>query len=148
MAIHTSKAESILKEGTVVQSRSRRFTVRADEPEILGGTNTAVNPAEMLLCALGSCQCIAARLLAPSQGIDLREFRVSVEGDINPEGFFRGQEITRPGFQEIRLKIKVKADAPKDKIDAFVAFIQTRCPVGETIMNGVRITTESHVLTE
>jgi uncharacterized OsmC-like protein len=132
----------------VVKSRSRGFTLRADEPRNIGGTNTSVNPVEMLLCALGSCQCIAARLLAPSQGIDLKEFHVSVEGDINPEGFLRGKEVTRPGFQEIRLKINVKADAPRDKIDSFVAFIQSRCPVGETVMNGVRIMTESHVPTE
>lgn len=148
MATYTSKAKSVLKEGMAVESRSRRFTLRADEPKILGGTNTSVNPVEMLLCALGSCLCITAKLFAPSQGVDLEEVHVSVEGDINPEGFLRGQEVARPGFQEIRLKIKVKADAPPDKIDSFVAFVQSRCPVGETVMNGVRIKTESHVLTQ
>ena len=145
MAIHTFKAESILKEGMVVESTSRGFAVRADEPEDFGGMNTGMTPVEMLLCALGSCQCIAARIFAASQGIDLKELHVSVEGDINPEGFLRGKEVARPGFQEIRLKISIEANAPRDKIDGFVAFIQGRCPVGETIMNGVRIA-ESHVL--
>lgn len=139
MAIHTFKAEAILKEGMAVESTSRGFALRADEPRNIGGTNTGMSPVEMLLCALGSCECIAARILAVSQGIDLKEFHVSVEGDINPEGFLKGKEVTRPGFQEIRLKINIEANAPRDRIDEFVAFIQSRCPVAETIMNGVRI---------
>jgi len=139
MAIHTYKAESTLKEGMAVENTSRGFAVRADEPRNIGGTNTSMSPVEMLLCALGSCECIAARIFATLQGIDLKGFRVSVEGDINPEGFLKGKEVTRPGFQEIRLKINVEANAPRDRIDEFVAFIQSRCPVAETIMNGVRI---------
>ena len=139
MAIHTFKAESTLKAGMAVESTSRGFAIRADEPRNIGGTNTGMSPVEMLLCALGSCQCIAARAFAVLQGIDLKEFHVSVEGDINPEGFLKGKEVTRPGFQEIRLKVNIKANAPRDKIDEFVAFIQSRCPVAETIMNGVSI---------
>jgi len=146
MAIHTFKAESILKEGMAVESTSRDFTIRADEPKNIGGKNTGMSPVEMLLCALGSCECIAARLFAVSQGIDLKGFRVSVEGDINPEGFLKGQEVTRPGFQGIRLKISVEANAPKDRIDEFVAFIQSRCPVAETIMNGVTIEVTQNVI--
>jgi len=147
MAIHTAKAESVLKEGMAVESTSRGFIIRADEAENIGGTNTAMNPVEMFLCSLGSCLCIAARMFATWQGIDLKEFQVSVEGDINPEGFLKGREVTRPGFQEIRTKIDIRANAPADRIDELVALIQSRCPVSETIMNGVRIA-ESHVAME
>lgn len=147
MAIHTARAESVLREGMTAESTSRGFTISADEAENIGGTNTAMNPVEMFLCSLGSCLCIAARMFATWQGIDLREFQVSVEGDINPEGFLRGKEVTRPGFQEIRTKINIRANAPADKIHELVALVQSRCPVSETIINGVRMA-ESHVVME
>ena len=40
-----------------------RFTLQADEPKGLGGTDTAPNPVEILLGALGSC-CVSVDLSA------------------------------------------------------------------------------------
>src|SRR5215831_2885965 len=50
------KAEIIWQEGFRNQIRIRDFPASyADEPEVLGGTDTTPNPVEQLLGALGSC---------------------------------------------------------------------------------------------
>ncbi|MDA8239308.1 MAG: hypothetical protein M0Z67_02930 [Nitrospiraceae bacterium] len=49
------KASTTWKGGFKVETCSREFTLTADEPEMLCGTNSAANPVEMVLQAYGAC---------------------------------------------------------------------------------------------
>jgi uncharacterized OsmC-like protein len=139
MAIMTFKAESRLKDGLSVESTAGKFTVLMDEPETLRGTDTGMNPVEMLLCSLGACQCIVARLFAKAQRIKFEEFRVELEGDLDTDGFLRGKDDLRPGLSEIRYTLHIKTDASREKVEDFAAFIKKRCPVSDVIVNGTTI---------
>jgi uncharacterized OsmC-like protein len=93
-----------------------------------------MNPVEMLLRALGSCQVIVAKSFAKAHGIDLHDFLVVLEGDLDLDGFLKD----KPGLQEIRFAFHLAIDAPQGKVDQFVEFIKSRCPVGDTLLNGVK----------
>lgn len=58
------QASAHLQDGVQVKVKSRNFQVTIDEPKELGGTDTGMNPVELLLCALGACQAIVARVYA------------------------------------------------------------------------------------
>jgi len=140
MGIHTYKAASVLKEtGMMVESDVRGFKVIADEPKALGGTNMGISPVESLLCALGACQCMTARFFAMLLKIDLTQYHVDIEGDVDARGFLNADSGIRPGFQEIRLTVHVKANAPPENIAELLALVESRCPVGETVFNGVPV---------
>jgi len=104
----------------------------------MGGTNKGMNPVEALLCALGSCQTIAAVSFAKAEGINLQGFWVELEGDIDLDGFMGNSDV-RPGFQEIRYKMHMKTDASKEKAEEFARFMEKRCPVGDSIGNPVKL---------
>lgn len=125
--------------GLAVESESRGFKIIMDEPPSLGGTDKGMNPVEGLLAALGSCQCIVAAAFAQSQGIDLKEFWVELEGDLDTDGFLKGDPNVRPGYQEVRFTMHIKTDAPRDKVEAFQKFIEGRCPVGDSLARGVSL---------
>lgn len=127
-----------LPEGMQVETNSRGFKILLDEPEDLGGTDTAMNPVEALLCALGACQAIVARAFAKQHDIEYEEFHVELEGDLDPDGFM-GLADVRNGFQEIRYTMHFKTDEPKEKIDKYVQFIEKTCPVGDCLENGVKL---------
>ncbi|NPU83796.1 MAG: OsmC family protein [Syntrophaceae bacterium] len=146
MAIHPFRAESVLGEGMAVENAARGFTVTADEPKTMRGTDTGMNPVEMLLCALGSCLCITARYLARPSGIDLQEFRVSMEGSLDPDGFIRGKEGVRSGYQEIRLNMTIRSSSPRDKVETFLDLVKARCPVSDSLLQGVPIRTGGEIL--
>ncbi len=55
MKIWTYKAQTKWLEGTKAETKIREFKVIVDEPLELKGTNTAPNPVELLLTALGGC---------------------------------------------------------------------------------------------
>lgn len=125
-------------EGLKVLTKSRSFSIIQDEPKSLGGTDLGMSPVETLLSALGACQAIVASAFAKFHNVDLQDFRVEIEGDIDLDGF-RGKKGIRPGFQEIRYKMYFKTSDPLEKIEKFVEFIENTCPVGDSIENGVKL---------
>lgn len=139
MSIATYKATSKLVEGLQVDSHVRNFSVRMDEPVSLGGTDTGMNPVEALLAALGSCLVIVAGAFAKSQGIDLQDFWVELEGDLDPDGFLKGKPGVRMGFQEVRFTPHFKTSSSPEEIEKFAAFIKSRCPVSDMIMNETKV---------
>jgi uncharacterized OsmC-like protein len=126
------------KTGLQVESEARNFKIIMDEPASLGGSNTGMNPVEAVICALGSCQSIVAAAFAESQGFKYESFSVELEGDLDPDGMM-GVPGVRKGLQEIRFKMHFKTDEPQDKCDKFADFIESRCPVGDTLTAGVKL---------
>ncbi len=144
MTIQTFKATAQLKEKYLVEATARNHSVLVDEPTSLGGTDEAMNPVELLLSALGACQSIVARTYAKKFDIDLRDFQVQLEGDINLDGFFDKADV-RAGYSDIRVTYTIDTDAPAEKVEAFIAFLEAHCPVGDTIENTVHVTSTFHI---
>lgn len=138
MALTTIKAEVRKKEGLAAVGQAGEHKVNIDEPVEMGGTDTGMNPMEMILCGLGGCQTIAASMFADKFRIDLQEYRVELEGDIDLDGIM-GVEGVRPGFQTVRYNIHVKSDASQEKVEKFIEFVEKICPVGDTIANLVKL---------
>jgi uncharacterized OsmC-like protein len=138
MAKSVFKATAHLQEGVQVKVKSRNFEVTVDEPKSLGGTNTGMNPVEMVLCALGACQAIVARFYAKKFDIQFENFWVEVEGELDPDGFMNISDV-RPGFSDIRYNIHIETDAPREKVEEFIEFVESKCPVGDTLANPVNV---------
>ncbi|MBV7275960.1 OsmC family protein [Clostridium thailandense] len=138
MSLCTFKATVRKKEGLKVEGESRGFKVIADEPESLGGTNTGMNPVEMLLCSLGACQTIVAASFAKKLRVELEDFWVDLEGDLDTDGFM-GVSDVRPGYSNIRFNFHIKSNSPEKNIKELVELIEKRCPVGDTLANLVKL---------
>lgn len=123
--------------GLQVEAQARNFRFVLDEPKELGGTDHGMNPVEAVICALGACQTICAYAFAQSQGINLRNFYVEVEGDLDPDGFQGKNPNVRNGYQEVRYCMHFDTDATQAEVEAFASFIESRCPVGDIIANPV-----------
>ncbi|WP_298052917.1 OsmC family protein [uncultured Paenalcaligenes sp.] len=136
MAVQQVKTSAHLQNGTVVQVSARGFQFVLDEPVDLGGTNTGMNPVEALLGALGACQAIVARVYAQKFGVQLDDFRVELEGDLDLDGFLDKADV-RCGFTEVRYHYYIKSPSPKAAVDEFVTYIAEKCPVGDCLANGV-----------
>ena len=146
MAVVTFKATSKLVSGLQVDNTVRGFTMRMDEPANLGGTDTGMNPVEALLAALGSCLTIVAAAFAKTQGIDLQDFWVELEGDLDPNGFLKGAPGVRNGFQEVRVTPHIKTCSSAEDVEKFMEFVKSRCPVSDVMLNGTVIIPTEPVL--
>jgi len=143
------KASTKWRGGFKVETCSREFTLLADEPEMLCGTNTAANPVEMILQAYGACLTIGYAMNAAVRGIRIEDIRIDLEGDIDLPGFL-GLEPPEslhmdklPGYKAIRAKVHIKADADSDTLQKLHEHVMTTSPVGITLSRPVRI--EAHL---
>lgn len=129
-----------------VVNETRGFKLIMDEPESLGGTNKGMNPVEGLLVSLGSCLVIVVSAFASAHKIDIQDVWVDTEGDLDPDGFLLGKEGVRPGYQAIRLTLHIKSNSPEDKLQEFVKFVYSRCPVGDTLRLGTVVSANDFVI--
>lgn len=142
MAIEVFKTTAQLNAGMQVECSARNHKIVMDEPASLGGTDTGMNPVEGLLAALGACKCIVARAFASVHKIDLQDFRVELEGDLDPDGFMGKNKEAKIGFSAIRSKIYIKSSSSTEAIAKFVEFIDATCPVADTLVNSPTLATE------
>ncbi len=123
-------------------SRSRPFEVGGDEPPLLLGTDTAPNAVETVLAALASCLTVGYVYNAAAQGVKIESLDFDLEGDADLRGFLGLSETVRPGFGGIRLTYRVKADAPREKLEELCEYVQRTSPVLDIIRNPVPVSIE------
>lgn len=134
------QAQSRLGEGLDSTVAVRQFAVRVDEPHTLGGEDTAPNPVEYLLAALGACQEITYRLYADALGIPLDGVSVKVTGAIDLRGFFNVDATVRPGFSAIDAEVTLDSPAPESELARLKEIVDAHCPVLDILRNPTPIT--------
>lgn len=135
---------SWMGKGVYCEGGTRSFSVGFDEPLELGGENSAMNPEEMLLCALGGCMCISAVSFAKKCNVELKGISVDLEGDLNPDGYLGKDPNVRVGYQQIRYLLKIDSPSPQENIDKLIQLIEERCPISDTLY-GVEVVAKDKV---
>ena len=135
---------------TVMEGQYRSFSyvadhhpVVVDEPLHLFGQNTAPAPGEIVLSGLGGCLAVGIQAVATWKKVRLSKVEIFLEGDIgNPAAWGAGGalEKTPPemGFQEVRVKVLVEGDAPREVLDEIVQHANHYSPVANTIRNPIK----------
>ena len=112
-----------------------------DEPPQLLGEDTAPNPTEALLAALGTCISVGIHANATARDITLTRLEVELEGDINITAVWGVGDLgdKRLGVSDIRAKVTVDGDASADQLDDIVAHATQWSPVANTMINPVSL---------
>jgi uncharacterized OsmC-like protein len=113
-----------------------------DEPAALLGDDTAPNPSEAALAALGSCLAVGIHANAVAQGITIRRLELELEADINITSVWgTGDTSPKPvGFEAVRVIVHLDADAAAEKLDSLVAHATAWSPVANTFAKPVALT--------
>lgn len=120
-------------------ARSQAFTLDADEPPVLLGEDRAPNPVEYALTALAACVTSSIVYHAAAKGIRIHSMESRLEGDIDLQGFLGIRDDVPRGYKEIRMYVKISADAPPEKLDEIVRLGPTYSPVYDTITRAVPV---------
>lgn len=124
-------------------ARIRQFApIRSDEPASLGGGDTAPNPVEQLLAALGNCLAVGYAANATAAGIELEHLSIDLEGELNLQAFLGLDSQGNAGFESIRVAVDLKADAAPDELAALHQRVVGTSPVGHTLQRAVPVAIE------
>ncbi|WP_127820183.1 OsmC family protein [Microbacterium sp. CPCC 204701] len=118
-------------------------TVDADHPAVLVGEDHAPTPVEYLLHAIAACLASGLANIAAARRVPLRSVTSTVEGDIDLLGILGlGDGRVRNGYQAIRVRFEIDADADDATIRALVQQSQSRSAVYDILTNGTRVDVE------
>lgn len=134
-----TRIQSFYGVGAENTSRSKPFIMEADEPPVLLGQNTAPNAVEAVLHALASCIAVGFVYNAAAQGITVDKLDFSLEGDLDLHTFLGLSDTKRPGYENIRVVYRVKADAPREKIEELCDYVQRTSPVLDIVRNATPV---------
>jgi pyruvate dehydrogenase E2 component (dihydrolipoamide acetyltransferase) len=133
---------TIQERGFRTEGRFGRHLVLVDEPTSFGGTDSAANPAELLLAALGASLSVTLRCHAALLGIHVGRIRVELAGDLDIRGFFDADPAVRSGFAELRLHVQLESDASAEALARLMAAAERGCPVLDACRSATSISIE------
>ena len=119
-------------------TRSQSFTVDTDEPPVLLGENRAPNTVEYVLHALAACVSGTIVYHAAARGIALDGVETTISGDLDLHGFLGLDDNVRPGYEQIRVIVKVSGDLNDDQL-AELAGLTRYSPVRDVVANPVAV---------
>jgi uncharacterized OsmC-like protein len=119
-------------------TRSEPFVMDNDEPPFLLGENRGANPVEYLLHAVAGCVTTTFVYYAAAEGIEVQEVESTLEGEIDLRGLL-GTAPVNPGYESIRISMRVKADAPQEKLNELIALAQRRSPAFNSLTRPVPV---------
>jgi uncharacterized OsmC-like protein len=135
----------LLRSRTVAGSRFRQLThirdlpaLVVDEPSGVPDGKPAPEPLEILLAALGSDLAIGIRAAAVTRGITLSGLVLEIEADIAQAPMDAVQPAPL-GLGEVRVVVRIEADAPREALTALVARATLRSPVANTLHDGAQL---------
>ena len=138
-------AKTRLEEGVRCSATVRNFEpMGVDEPPELGGKDTAMNPVELMLVALGTCQEIMYAAYAAVMGIELDSVTVDVKGYLDARGLFGMAEVPA-GYDKIRFDTNISSSASPEQIRQLIETVEAHCPVLDTLTRSVETTGSSYL---
>lgn len=91
--------------------------IYADAPAILGGTNSAPNPQELMLAAFNACLSAAYVAAASYAQVTLEKLWIQTFGTMDLNGFLNRDKNVFPGRESIRYVITVKGSGSKEQFE-------------------------------
>ena len=105
-----------------------------------GGTGLQACSGDMLLQALVACAGVTLKAVATALSLDIRDARVSAEGDLDVRGTLGVDRDASVGFRAIRLHFEVESDAPAAELDRLFKLTERYCVVYQTLTGGTPVT--------
>jgi len=94
---------------------SRRFSIDADEPRQLGGSNRFANPQEYLLAALNACMIVGYAAQCALHGISLEKLQIETHGEIDLRGFLGIDPAVPPGYDNLSYVVRIKGNGTREQ---------------------------------
>ena len=135
--------------GLKFKSYVRNHMFLVDEPAHLAGEDESPNSMEYVLGAYGACLATGFVLNASQKGIVIHNLEVAVDSTQNNVFTFLGVENPgegHPGFDTIRAKLFVQADADEDTIRQIWERTVNTSPVHNSLTRTVTITPEVEII--
>lgn len=141
-AVRSYSAHTELGTGLRCEVSTGDHSFVIDERPSIGGTHEGSSPIEAVLGVLAACQAITYRVWAAKLGVALDHVSVTVDGDIDLNGFFGLNDEARAGFTAIRVNVELRGPETHKRYRELADEADRHCPVYDLMANGVPVSRE------
>jgi uncharacterized OsmC-like protein len=117
------------------QRHRSRFSFVSDHPEVFASEDHGATPVEYVLVGLAGCLTAGIAAVAQHRNIQLNSVVSVLEGGMDLQGILGIDGDVRNGFDDIRVRFEIDADASQEEIEALVAQSQKRSAVFDIVTN-------------
>ncbi len=132
-ALITLRAKARLGEGITCKVDTGKAVVEAGLHPATGGDGQSLCSGDMLLEALVACAGVTLSAVSTAIGVDLRDARISAEGDLDFRGTLGVDRDAPVGFRAIRLHFVLDTDADQTQLDSLMKLTERYCVVYQTL---------------
>ena len=133
-AVITLRASGeIGQESLACRVETGRALVEAGLHPASGGSGLQACSGDMLLEALAACAGVTLSAVATALGIDVRQGKVTVEGDLDFRGTLGVAKDAPVGFRAIRLAFALDTDASEEQLASLLKLTERYCVVLQTL---------------
>jgi len=127
--------------GFATEISSGKHSLRADEPESVGGTDTGPTPYDLLLSALGTCTAMTLRMYADRKGWPLTGATVELHHDRVHARDCAECETETGYISRITKRVSLSGNLDNTQRKRLLE-IADRCPVHRTLTSEILVSTE------
>jgi len=120
--LNRSEIKDFYAGGREDDTRTKPFSLDADEPLLVAGNDSAPNSMEYVLHALVSCLTGTLVYHAAVRGITIAGVRSRIEGDMDVRGLLGMADDVRKGFGHVRITMTVDSEADVDSLTECALF--------------------------
>ncbi len=132
-ALITLRAKARLGEGITCKVDTGKAVIEAGLHPATGGDGQSLCSGDMLLEALVACAGVTLSAVSTAIGVDLRDARISAEGDLDFRGTLGVDRDAPVGFRAIRLQFVLDTDADETQLDSLMKLTERYCVVYQTL---------------
>ena len=139
-AVVTLRASGRLGEGIACKVETGKALVEAGLHPATGGTGQLACSGDMLLEALVACAGVTLRAVATAIGVELRDARITAEGELDFRGTLAVAKDAPVGFREIRLRFELDTPATEEQKATLLRLTERYCVVAQTLRTPPNLT--------
>lgn len=113
--------------------------IGSDEPVSMGGDDSAPNPVEQLLGALGNCLAVGYAANATAAGISINSLKIDLEGDLDLRTFLGLDPDGNAGYEAIRVTVDLDTNATPEEVVKLHEKVAATSPVGHTLTRPIQV---------
>jgi uncharacterized OsmC-like protein len=141
-ALVTLRAEGRIGDAISCKVDTGKAIVEAGLHPATGGDGSYICSGDMLLEALVACAGVTLKAVSTALGVELRDAKISAEGDLDFRGTLGVVKDAEVGFRDIRLKFELDTDAGEEQVASVIRLTERYCVVYQTLRNSPAMETE------
>lgn len=145
-AVVTLRANGRISEGVACKVETGQAIAEAGLHPASGGDGSQLCSGDMLLEALVACAGVTLRAVATALEVDLKDAKVTAEGDLDFRGTLAVAKDAPVGLHDIRLNFELDTDAADETVAKLIELTERYCVVLQTIRQSPDIAVNTQAL--